>query len=173
MKKILFCCLVVIYSSCNLKEQDKASSKSYFDLDRYFKSEVSRLTKANLIIDKTVIVNAKSEEKKVNIKNWEKELESFISADINKAAWRGSFKIKKNKSSEVYLNDNEKIPVKKVEITYRNNKISAIKIFITNTNRLYTSKDSLSYYPDSLYQIKKVQQIKLMDQKIYQITGRF
>lgn len=173
MKKIIICCLVVFYSSCTLKEQEKTTAKSYFGLDSYFKSEASRLTKANLQIDKTVMVNGESEEKNVKINNWEKELESFISSDINKASWKGSFEIQKDNSKITYLTDNKKIPVKKVEITYRKDKIYGIKIFITNTNKLYTSKDSLIYYPDSLYQIKKVQQIKLMDQKMYQVTGRF
>ena len=173
MKKIFFYCLVIIYSSCTIKEQDKSMAKSYFDLDSYFKSEANRLTKANLPINKTVSVNGEDEEKEIRINNWENEFDSFISANINKAAWRGSYKVIKHNSAEIYLTGNEKIPVKKVEITYRKDKIYSIKIYITNNNRLYTSKDSLSYYPDSLYQIKKVQQIKLMDQKTYQVTGRF
>ncbi len=173
MRKIIFYCLILFCSSCTLKEQEKAAGKTYFDLESYFKSEANRLSKANLQIDKTVLVNGESEEKNVKINNWEKELESFTSSDINKTSWRGAFKIKKDFSTETYVSDNEKINVKKVEITYRKNIIYGIKIFITTTNRLYTSKDSLIYYPDSLYQIKKVQQIKLMDKKMYDITGRF
>lgn len=173
MRKLFFFCLVVFYSSCTLKEQDKTSAPHYFDLDSYFKAEAQRLSKANLQIDKTVMVNGQSEEKNVKINNWEKEFESFISADINKASWGGSFKIQKDSATTVYLTQNEKIPVKKVEITYHKDKIYGIKIFITTTNRLYTSKDSLVYYPDSLYQIKKLQDIKLMGPKTYQVTGRF
>lgn len=119
------------------------------------------------------MVNGQSEEKNIKINNWEKEFESFIAADINKASWRGSFKVQKDNLTTIYLTQNEKIPVKKVEITYLKDKIYGIKIFITTTNRLYTSKDSLVYYPDSLYQIKKLQDIKLMDPKTYQVTGRF
>lgn len=173
MRKLFFFCLVVFCNSCTLKEQDKTSAQPYFDLDSYFKAEAQRLSKSNLQIDKTVMVNGESEEKNIKINNWEKEFESFIAADINKASWKGSFKIRKDSATTTYLTENEKIPVKKVEITYRKDKIYGIKIFITTTNRLYTSKDSLTYYPDSLYQLKKLQQIKLMGPKTYQVTGRF
>ena len=173
MRKLFFFCLVIFYSSCTLKEQDKTSAQLYFDLDSYFKTEAQRLSKANPQIDKTVMVNGQLEEKNVKINNWEKEFESFIAADINKASWRGSFKVQKDNLTTIYLTQNEKIPVKIVEITYLKDKIYGIKIFITTTNRLYTSKDSLVYYPDSLYQIKKLQDIKLMDPKTYQVTGKF
>lgn len=173
MRKLFFFCLVVFYSSCTVKEQDETNAQPYFDLDSYFKAEAQRLSKANLQINKTVKVNGQSEAKNIKITNWEKEFESFISANINKASWKGSFKAQKDSNKTTYVTQNEKIPVKKVEIVYRKNKIYGIKIFISNTNRLYTSKDSLTYYPDSLYQIKKLQQIKLMDSKTYQITGKF
>lgn len=173
MKKLFFACFVLFCSACTLKEQDKIATKSYFDLESYFKQEATRLTKANQLIDKTVLVNGKAEEKNLLIKDWEKEFSSFIDADINKASWRGSFKLAKTDSLTTYTSNSDKIPVKKLEITYKDNKVMAIKVFVTNTNNLYTSQDSLSYYPDSLYQIKKTQHIKLMDEKKYQITGKF
>lgn len=173
MRKLLFLSFIILCGSCTLKDPNKESVKSYFDLNSYFKLEAKRLAKTNPQIEKRVMVNGKIEVKKLNINNWEKEFESFISADINKASWKGSFELKKDPHSETYLTENEKIPVKKVEITYRNDKIYGIKIFIANTNSLYASKDSLSYYPDSLYQINKTQKIKLMEEKKYSISGRF
>jgi hypothetical protein len=173
MRKLTLYALLIFCSACTFKEQDNLSSKSYFDLSGYFKGEAARLTKANWPIDKTVMVNGKMEEKKLTITNWEKEFDSFISSDINKASWKGAFKMAKNDNTTTYTSNSDKIPVKKVEVAYQNEKIKAIKIFVTNTNNLYTSKDTLSYYPDSLYQIKKTQSIKLMDEKKYQITGKF
>jgi len=43
---------------------------------------------------------------------------------------------------------------------------------ISNKNILYSSGDTLVYYPDSLYEIRKHQKIKLLAQKTYQITGK-
>lgn len=149
------------------------SKKLYIDLESYFKTEADRLSKINSIIDKTVIVNGQKEEKKVKILNWKKEFEPFISADINKSSWRGEFIIKKDHLKETYNTNNEKIPIKKIQITYKNDLIYSIMISINISNSLYYSKDSLIYYPDSIYEIKKVQKIKLMEQKVYQVLGRF
>lgn len=173
MRKLFFCCFVIIWSACTLKEQEKVNTKTYFDVQGYFKAEASRLAKNNQTINKTIIVNDKSEERKVSIPNWEKEFDLFIQADINKASWRGSFTTTTTGNLKTYSSQSEKIPVKKLEVGYKDNKVSSVKVFVTNTNDLYTSTDSLSYYPDSLYEIKKVQRIKLMNEKKYQIIGKF
>ncbi len=173
MRGIIVCCLILFFTSCTLKEKENLSKKLYIDLNSYFKKEANRLSKINSFIDKTVIINGQKEEKKVKIIDWQKEFEPFISADINKVSWRGEFEIKKDLLKETYTTANEKIPVKEIQLTYKNNKIYSIEISINTTNSLYFSKDNLIYYPDSTYQIKKVQKIKLMDQKVYQVIGKF
>lgn len=173
MRKLFFCFFVVIWSSCTLKEQEKVNAKTYFDLQGYFKGEASRLAKNNPTINKTVIVNGKSETHQASIPNWEQEFDLFTQADINKASWRGSFATTATENLKTYSSQSEKIPIKKLEVSYKDNKVSGVRIFVTNTNDLYTSTDSLSYYPDSLYEIKKVQRIKLMKEKKYQIIGKF
>jgi hypothetical protein len=173
MKNIFYFCLLTLFFSCSLKEEKKATDKLYFDLEGYFIEEATRLAKENPTITKTVMVNDKVEKKQVKLDNWKQEFGSFISADINKASWKGSFRISKAGNLVVFSSENEKIPVKKVEITYQHKTIQSIKILIVNTNILYTSGDILTYYPDSLYEIKKTQQIKLMKEKRYQVTGKF
>ncbi|RZK59067.1 MAG: hypothetical protein EOO91_06255 [Pedobacter sp.] len=174
MRKLALCSLVLLLgASCNLKEKEKASVKTYFDLAGYFENEASRLSKTKPTISKAVFINGKEEQKNISIKNWEQEFKSFIDADINKASWRGSFNVVKNGGQTTYTSHSEKIPVKKLEISLKNNRLTSIKVYITNTNDLYTSQDSLSYYPDSLYQIMKTQHIKLMESKRYRITGKF
>ena len=68
---------------------------------------------------------------------------------------------------------NPKIPIKKIEIVKINNQIKSIKIFKATENYLYVSTDTLSYYPDSLYSIENLQNIKLLGEKKYQISGKF
>lgn len=173
MRVSYFFLLIILFTSCNFKEQEKSKVKTYFDLEGYFKNEAVRLSKKSKPIVKTVWVNGKSEQKKINIKNWEKELGIFIDADINKDSWKGSFKFSIIDNVKTYVSDNQKIPVNKLEIIEKKGKISSIKIYIQNSNNLYSSQDSLSYYPDSLYEIKKVQHIKLMEKKRYKVEGRF
>lgn len=160
--------------ACNSAPQKKQfSALRYFDLKGYIAKEAKRLNQLNPEIDKEVIVNKARERKKVKIADWQKELAIYADADINKSAWQGLFELHESKDSKTYLSDNEKVPVKSLKIKYRNGKLYNIEILIKTENLLYTSNDTLSYFPDSLYQVKKTQHIKLLNEKNYQITGKF
>ena len=171
MRIRLICLLLILFAACKYEDHTKENSV-YFDLATYFKQEAESLAKSNKPILKTVIANNKAEQKKILISNWQQEFSSFTDADINKASWRGSFNLTKSDSLETYIADSDKIPVKKVEISLKNQKVVGIKIFIANKNVLYNSNDTLTYYPDSLYEIKKAQKIKLMEGKHYTISGK-
>ncbi len=165
--------LILLLSACAQKEQKKAQSETYFNLRSYFEKEAERLNKLNLQLDKLVAIGEDVEQKKVNIKDFNRELSTFINSDINKASWRGAFTVKKERNLELYTTENEKIPVKRVEIQYQNNRIRSIKIDIATENILYRSTDRLTYFPDSLYEINKIQKIKLLKEKKYSVIGKF
>ncbi|MCY1525449.1 hypothetical protein D9M68_604280 [compost metagenome] len=175
MKKlILFLLGLSLFAAC-MKQQEKneKASPAYFDLKKYFEAEAVRLNKVGLKINKSVAINDDKTQKMVSIEDFNKEFESFISADINKASWRGSFVVKTTPELISYESNSDKIPVKKLELSRKNGKINAIHIFVANQNILYTSQDTLNYFPDSLYQIKKNQKIKLLEMKEYEVIGRF
>ncbi|WP_225869617.1 hypothetical protein [Pedobacter psychroterrae] len=151
---------------------------TYFDLKGYFEQESIRLSKAAPLIVKTVRVNDSSETKTTRIADWRKELEIFKDADINKTAWKGLFKITKVNGDQQYTTDNEKIPVKELTIIYKKgstqlNALKGFRIVVKNINLLYHSTDTLIYYPDSIYQVKKAQNILFLSDKRYQISGKF
>jgi hypothetical protein len=172
MRASIFFLIFIFCISCNLEEKEKIKVKTYFDVETFFKNEAKRMTDQNRSFQKTVVVNGKSEQKIVSIKNWLKEFEAFIAADINKASWRGAFKISSTANTKCYSSTSDKIPVKKLEVVKKDGKVVSIKIYVEQINALYTSQDSLSYFPDSLYRIKKSQQIKLMEKKKYEVIGR-
>lgn len=172
-KKIYFLIIALALFSCKQENKTKANIKPlYFDLKLYFEKEIKRLQQLHPNVDKKVSVNGSVEQKKTKISNWDKELAIFINADINKASWNGSFKHSKTNYSDTYISDNRKIPIKSLKVDYKGNKISKIAITIENTNILFHSVDTLTYYPDSLYEIKKRQKIKLLKEKNYTITGK-
>ncbi|WP_316793869.1 hypothetical protein [Pedobacter frigoris] len=175
MKKTiqLYPVLLLLFSCSYTAEQKQKTNLSYFDVKGYFEKEVDRLKKSNSLVYKTVEVNGSSETKKIKIADWKKELAVFSEADINKDSWRGLFKLSRQQDKETYISDNEKVPVKEIEISYTLNKVSKLLVVIKNNNSLYTSSDSLFYYPDTLYKIVKSQQIKLLSDKNYKVTGRF
>ena len=172
MKIVGIVFLILILNACTANEQNKTKTSTYFDVKGYFEREASRLNGLNLKIDKSVEINSDVERKRVHIKDFKNELSTFISADINKSSWKGSFSVKKDPSTERYSTINEKIPVKMVEVHYQNQKIRWIQIVSVTNNILYHSSDTLNYFPDSLYEIKKTQKIKLLNRKVYVVVGK-
>lgn len=168
--------LLLLFGCQDKTEQKQKKELTYFDLQGYIETESSRLSSMSQYITKTVSVNDSSETQKLRVGDWNKELEIFKDADINKAAWKGMFKVDKLAGTTHYTSNDEKIPVKKLSIFYKNGDVKNLKglqIIISNSNMLYESRDTLIYYPDSVYQIRKSQDILLLSKKNYQITGKF
>jgi len=173
-KKLFLFVFALALFSCKRKQEEQVNtSLLYFDVKGYFEKEALRLKKNNPIIIKEVSINGATEAKTIKIKDWLNEFSIFIDADINKASWRGSFIAKKTSDTELYTSSNKRIKVKSVYIQKEQNKIKGIQIIISNKNILYTSNDTLSYYPNRLYEIKKQQKIKLLKLKSYKVTGKF
>ncbi|HMI05465.1 MAG TPA: hypothetical protein VK541_23455 [Pedobacter sp.] len=166
--------ILLFLLGCNAGTDERQKNASpYFDLKGYFEKEANRLTKASPAVRKTVGINGFSETKTLKIADWKRELSSISNADINKASWRGAFRIIRSENKVMYRSDDRKVPVKELCIFYRDTIASGFLVLIRNSNALYTSTDSLIYYPDSLYRIKKNQQIKLLSEKNYEITIKF
>ena len=167
--------LLFLFGCDSQPEQKQENELTYFDLKGYFEKEASRLSKTNPMLSKTVGVNESSETRKIRISDWEKELEIFKDADINKAAWKGMFTEIKQPGRQIYTSNDEKIPVKQLQLYYseKGDKIKGLQIIIHTDNMLYSSCDTLSYYPDSLYQVNKSQDILLLSKKNYQVSAAF
>lgn len=175
-KTPLFFLLLLLFGCQEQPEQKQKKELTYFDLKGYFEKESKRLSAASPYLTKTVSVNDSTETQKIRVRDWNKELEIFKDSDINKAAWKGMFNVTSKSGTVYYKSDDEKIPVKELSVFYTNgdNKIlQGLQIVISNTNILYESRDTLIYYPDSVYQVKKSQDILLLSKKNYQITGKF
>jgi len=165
--------IVLLLFSCTQSQQNQVQKDSYFKVKEYFEKEVNRLNKRKPRVDKTVSINGVKEQRQLQIADFKNELNIFISSDINKASWNGAFQIKKAQDVTIYTTADEKIPVKRLEISYQHNKVKSISILLLTTNILYHSSDTLTYFPDSLYEIKKTQKIKLLNEKKYAVIGRF
>ena len=164
---------LLFLTACGPSAPQGKAPKTYFDLKGYMEQEVIRLNKLNPTVDKTVTVNNQAERKKIKVANWTDELTVFLDADINKSAWQGLFEVSKNDTLETYRSNDDKVFVKSLQVERKNKEVTAITILLTTTNYLYQSADTLRYYPDSLYEIRKQQHIKLLNPKQYRISGKF
>jgi hypothetical protein len=172
-KKLYILVFALALFSCNQRKEAEANTDLlYFDIKGYFGKEITRLQKLNPAVNKTVSVNGAAENKTAKIADWTKELAIFVNADINKTSWKGSFVASKQNGADVYTSDSKKIPVKKVSVFQDGLKVNKVEVIVDNKNILYRSLDTLTYYPDSLYAIKKQQKIRLLSEKKYSIVGK-
>lgn len=156
--------------ACKPEIQEKPA---YFDIKGYFKSEAAKLAGQHKPISKTIVHNGVSETKTVDIKDWQQELNMFISADINKPAWKNSYTVQQTANSIVYRAKENDLETRDIIITKKDGKVKWILIFThTPKNILYDTKAKLSWFPDSAYQIQKTQTVKLLGKNSYDISGR-
>lgn len=162
-------------SSCTPSNNAKPISGTatpYFSLQDYFLRETDRLTTSAPMVDKTVSRNGISEKKRVQIDDWKNELALFIDADINKPAWRNSYRIDTAKRSLIYTSVDPQLRTQKITIErQQSGKVTHITIHNRTGNMLYQTAEQLDYYPDSLYRINKRQQIRFIGDSQYLVMG--
>jgi hypothetical protein len=177
MKPYHFFTALILFSllggcASNSKKIDSRPSY-YFDLKSYFDGEAKRLNTTNLYIEKSVSKNKEKESKRVRIKDWATEFALFSNSDINKTAWKDSYRKDSTDSQISYIAKYPNLKTQSIEIDFTNHKLHAIKIVNHQKNYLYESKETLVYFPDSLYTINKEQKLFLKDDDIYTIEGNF
>ncbi len=157
--------------SCMPDKTQPNGTLKYFDVSGYFKADTARLKKLNPQVDKTVIHNDVTERKAVYIPNWGQELNLFIQSDINRPAWKNSYTVLNTDSLIIYTAKTPDLRTVKIMIRKEKNKVKWILIFNHTKNLLYETREKLSYFPDSVYQIEKSQHVKLMGKNLYKIKG--
>ena len=170
MRYILFFAILV-FSSCRQSESSP-ETKAYADVKGFFETEIARLEKTNPEVYKTVARNQASETRSVGNINWKTELSLFSESDINKPAWKNSYKVLNQAGKIIYLASDSSLRTREISINKdRDGKIRKIKILNHTQNMLYTSTEQLTYIPDSLYQISKQQHVVLIGNNQYYIQG--
>ena len=157
-------------SSCRPEIKNSADLK-YFDLKGFFTTDTARLNKLNKPIYKTVTHNGVSESKNIRIADWGQELNLFIMSDINKPAWRNSYSIAADDDFLIYKAKDPELKTREIMVKMDKKKVKWILIFNNTQNSLYQNIEKLTYYPDSLYLIEKVQRVKVIGTNIYKIKG--
>ncbi len=144
------------------------------DLKGFFEQEAIRLSKTSATVEKTVSRNGISESKKDISPDWNIELSLFTESDINKPAWKDSYRISKDSTGTSYIALDNKLRTRSIRIRKnRQGDLSELVIFNRIANNLYSSTEELKYIPDSLYRIIKTQDVILLGNNNYEISGIF
>jgi hypothetical protein len=120
---------------------------------------------------KTITYNGVTEQKKVQINNWGLELDSFIGSDINRPAWKNSYNVTANDDFLLYIAKYPELKMRKMLIKKEKGKVKWMLIYNKTKNIIYQTTEKLTYFPDSLYMIEKVQRVRLMGTNVYKVQG--
>lgn len=172
-RAVAFLLLIIcsLLPSCAPDNIQNSTDLKYFDIKGFFTADTARLRKLNHITHKMVNHNGNTETKDVHITNWGLELSLFIQSDINKPAWKNSYTVIKTDGLEIYRAKDPDLKTREIIIKKEGREVKWILISNATKNRLYQTKEKLSYFPDSIYIIQKYQKVRLLGANSYVIKG--
>lgn len=171
-RQIWFTILVFVGNLAACKPDVQQNKTQFFSLNNYFNQQAQKLTKANFEVVKTVSRNGQAETKKVKIANWPGELSVFFESDINKPAWQRSYKTTVSGDFIIYKALEPDLKTQEIIIKRSNTQIVLVMIYNVVTNKLFQTKEKLTYYPDSLYIIRRKQNVRFLGMSDYLIEGK-
>ena len=155
-------------------ESAPVSAGPYFSLTDYFNREADRLQQGNPEIVKTVSKNGEQETKNIRVSDWQREFALFIDADINKPAWRNSYRIDSAGTSITYTSTDSSLRTRRIRVEKSaEGTVKHIRVINRAHNMLYHTHEQLDYHADSLYRIVKNQDVRVIGQSHYTVTGRW
>ncbi len=167
-----FAVLGLLLNMASCKPDIRQNETSYFNLNTYFSNEANKLTKANFEVIKTVSRNGETEVKKLKIENWPQELSLFSESDINKPSWKNSYKTTVSGDFTIYKALEPDLKTQEIIIKKHRQQIVYLMIFNVAKNKLFQTKEKLTYYPDSLYIIRRKQFVRFLGENNYLIEGK-
>lgn len=172
MRRLILPFFLLFYGCVDTNQNQTADQgKYFFDLKGYFQKEAVRLSAQKRPVLKEVIRNNSKERRELLI-NWNRELELFSESDINKAAWKDSYRRVDSGHVVAYVATDDELRTKKILLEKGpDGKLKHIEINNHTSNFLYSSTEKLSYYPDKGYTIEKTQQIRVIGRNHYTINA--
>lgn len=165
--------IAALFLSCTSNQQEPMTRETYFDIPTYFKGEITRLTADNPVVNKTVVKDSLSETKEIKISDWENELSSFVSIDLNKPVYAGILQKDSTANSVKITASDPKVDISLVEIIYGADGEPVLFHIERNVeNSLYDTRETLRYEKDKRYSLEKHQSVFILGDKYYHIEGR-
>jgi len=174
MRKLLFISLLLV--GCTESETQN-STKTYFDLASLVNQQIAELNKNQPLTHKNLAIEEKKEVLNTNKIDWQKELELFLQADLNKQSYQLSYNKEETPKMAVYmLKEGENLPVKSLKIIFEVNRTAKqIEALIQTKNYLYQSEKHLFMTLDknrlTNYQIEGWQELFIGKKKRFRIDG--
>lgn len=169
--------LFLFLAACTNSE-NKIQSKNYYDLAGLLNQQITELSAKKPLVEKTVAVKDKNERIETKDIDWNKELELFLQADLNKQSYQSAYTIDvKDKKLSYTLKEGTKMPVKQLIIELDANDLPKhIEASMNTSNYLYESDKKLSadFANNKLknYKIEGYQQLFIGEKKPFSVEGK-
>ncbi|RFS15923.1 hypothetical protein [Emticicia sp. C21] len=137
--------LFLFLASCTQSE-NKIQSKTYYDLAGLINQQISDLSAKKPLVEKTVVLAHKQERIETKDIDWNKELELFLQADLNKQSYQSGYTIDtKDKRVSYQLKAGEKLSVTQLLIEFDEKDLPKhIEATMHTNNYLYESDKKLT-----------------------------
>lgn len=162
----------------NEEVQQQAKVVAFFDLKNYIDQEIKRLEKEQPKVDKTVAINDQIEKKQLSGLNYQRELDIFAQADINRQDWvdkyRADSTFYNSQLTEIqYIALHEDLRTRLIKVNFQQGKVAKIYIENGGKNMAAGSQQQLTYEPENGYHIESLQHIALAKDKRFRIDVKF
>lgn len=176
-----FLLLAIVLSSCSQDPTEVyyEDDRNYYDLPSCMRHQVDALNKMGKHVRKKLTKDGQSQVVEKGDVNWQEELELFMESDINRPAWRGSFKTDTVHLDQMlvitYKTDNTEIPVKNVVVTLDKQNKQCLRLTIDRQtdNFLYSSLQKLFFTPGEGYTVKGHLKVMFLFESEYAVESTF
>ncbi len=165
--------------ACQPSDADGPVGPSFFDIKGYFEGEIQRLRNNQQLANKYLEVNNSSEQLEGVELDYEKELSSFLKADINKVSWQEKYQADTLLSGEgrpeqiTYKALDPDLRTQSVQINFKEEQVANIQISNRTENPVLYNSQELRYDPSKGYRIKSHQKLKLSPPQEIKIEVQF
>lgn len=174
------CCGFFILTACELPTLDSKnqSNRAFFDLKAFFDQEIAALEQDSFVLKKTVTHQGSSNLKTITPKSWEDELRIFKNCDINRPAWYDLYQVDSTMDANGlvrlrYQALEDKLSTRDLDIQWKDGQVHSISIVSHNNNAIYQAQQYLTYIPKEQYTVKKMQDVRLLDDAEFMIKANF
>jgi hypothetical protein len=168
---------LLFLASCTQSE-NKIQSKTYYDLAGLMNQQISDLSAKKPLVEKTVVLADKQERIETKDIDWNKELELFLQADLNKQSYQSGYTIEvKDKKNSYQLKKGEKLPVTQLVIEFDEKDLPKhIEATMHTKNYLYESAKKLTADLENsqlkTYKIEGYQELFIGSKKSFSVEGK-
>ena len=143
---------VLFLQACDLPSGEDLQEKPeiYFNLQGFVKEQIAYLQSTQAKVYKIALINDKKESKLLEKIDWQKELDSFLQADINKSAFEGMYSLQDSSANgrliKHYQAKSNTLHTRslRIEIDESSNAVLSVQVRIEAENYLYRTYQEMS-----------------------------